>query len=152
MTTSKDIRHQIHVAGLWEKVFCFFLLSDTLKNINKQKKSKHKDPKFFFVFFPLLPPRHKQFQTLIVYIVTKRSSSDVNVERCKRCVSSSRFGLEQVVDPVSDCVRKASHGCRQAKWRDEVVHKRTDGEDNWAASGASPRLNRGQGQCTVLAI
>lgn len=167
MTFSKDIRHQIHLAGLWKKVFCLLLLSDK-RHIKKQnqtdkqkktRKAKHKDPMYFFFlqrtfFFYSCHHVTNSFKHWLSISLQKESSDDVNVERCKRCVSSSRFGLEQKVDPVSDCVRNASHGRRQARWRrrNEVVHKRTDGEDNRVANGALSRLNRGQGQCTVLAI
>lgn len=116
---------------------------------------------FFFLQRLLLLFRFRHhvtdgFKHWLSISLEKESSKDVNVERCKRCVGSSRLGLEQIVDPVRDWVREASHGRRQARWRrrrkNEVVHERTDGEDNRVANGASPRLNRGQGQSTLLAI
>lgn len=168
MTSSKDIRHQIHLAGLWKKVFCLLLLSDktthqkTKTNKRKQEKQNIKISCIFFFFLKQLlfvgfffRSRHhviNSFKHWLSISLQKESSKDVNVERCKRCVGSSRLGLEQIVDPVSDCVRKASHGRRQARWRrrDEVVHKRTDGEDNRVANGAPPRLNRAQAQCYCI--
>lgn len=154
-------RHKASDSSCRKKVFCLLFLSDKRhikKQTNKKKREKTcRTHVFFFSFLSLPPPHHKRFffKHWLSISLQKESSKDVNMERCKRCVGSSRSGLEQIVDPVvRDWVREASHGRRQARWRrrDEVVHRRTDGEDNRVANGALPRLNRAQGQCTVLAI